>query len=163
MITQAPSTTPAQAYPPPVVRTAAMLWLFAVAAGAFEATLMVAGALADGAAFAELLPGIAFRLAVFTTAVLLALRLRAGANWARWTLAATLGVLGTLSLVVEPARWLLDGGSIAAALAEAGVVDLMFMGSRSLHLLAVLGAVTLMFQPRANAYFRVRAARGTSA
>ncbi|MDF2708816.1 MAG: hypothetical protein K0R62_4468 [Nonomuraea muscovyensis] len=167
MITHAPSSTPATAAPadpPPVVRTAAMLWLFAVAAGAFEATLMVAGALADGAALGELLPGIAFRLAVFTAAVLLALRMRAGANWARWTLGVTLGVFGTLSLVVEPARWLLDGGSLGAALAEAGVVDWVFMGSRSLHLLAVLGAVTLMFQPRANAYYRERrAVRGASA
>lgn len=163
MITHAPSATAAETGPPPVVRTAAMLWLFAVAAGAFEATLMVTGALADGAAFGELLPGIAFRLTVFTAAVLLALRMRAGANWARWTLAVTLGVFGTLSLVVEPVRWLLDGGSVAAALAEAGVVDLVFMGSRSLHLLAVLGAVTLMFQPRSNAYFRDRAVRRTSA
>ncbi|WP_101789238.1 hypothetical protein [Nonomuraea indica] len=163
MITHAPSAATAQADPPPVVRTAAMLWLFAVAAGAFEATLMVTGALADGAALGGLLPGIAFRLAVFTAAVLLALRMRAGAGWARWTLAVTLGVFGTLSLVVEPARWLLDGGSVAAALAEAGVVDLVFMASRSLHLLAVLGAVTLMFQPRSNAYFRDRAALGASA
>jgi hypothetical protein len=46
--------------------------------------------------------------------VLLALRLREGRNWARLTLAVGLGIFGTLSLVVEPVRWLLDGGSAAA-------------------------------------------------
>jgi hypothetical protein len=144
--------------PPHVVRTATMLWLFAVAAGAFEAALMVAGALFAGAPFGELLPGIAFRLAVFCTAVFLALRMRRGANWARWTLTGALGVFGTLSLVVEPARWLLEGGSITAAMAEFGIADWLFAGSRTLHLLAVLGAVALMFQSRANAYFRAGSA-----
>ncbi|NUW43237.1 hypothetical protein [Nonomuraea rhodomycinica] len=143
---------------PPAVLAAMSLWLFAVAAGAFEAVLIVTQMLSSGTAFGELLPQIAFRLGVFAAAVLLALRLREGRNWARLTLAVGLGVFGTLSLVVEPVRWLLDGGSIGDAVAAAGPMDLLFAGSRILHLLAVLGAVTLMFQPRANAFFRGRSA-----
>ncbi|NUR86022.1 MAG: hypothetical protein HOY71_18230 [Nonomuraea sp.] len=141
--------------PPPVVHAAAMLWLAAVAAGAFEAVLMIGRELYEGTSgVLDLLPGAGFRLAVFAGAVFLALRLREGHNWARLTLAGTLGVLGTLSLVVEPVRWLLDGGSIAEWAAGADALTWVFVVSRVLHLTAVLGAVTLMFQPRANAFFR---------
>ncbi|MEU0569686.1 hypothetical protein ABZ297_30510 [Nonomuraea sp. NPDC005983] len=136
---------------PPVVQAAALLWLCAVAAGAFEATLFVAR---DLSAFGELLPGLAFRVAVFATAIFLALRLRQGRNWARLTLAVGLGVFGTLSLVVEPVRWLLAGHSVGEAVAAADAMGLVFGASRILHLMAVLGAMVLMFQPRANAYFR---------
>ncbi|MEU6714932.1 hypothetical protein ABZ897_26005 [Nonomuraea sp. NPDC046802] len=140
--------------PPPSVQAAVTLWLTAVALGAFETVIMVSRTLLEGTAtIAELAPGVGFRLAVFAGAVYLALRLKGGANWARWTLAATLGVFGTLSLVVEPARWLLDGGSIAAAAAGADAVTWVFAISRTLHVAAVLGAVALMFQPRAAAYF----------
>ncbi|NUW37392.1 hypothetical protein HTZ77_39235 [Nonomuraea sp. SMC257] len=153
----APRTAPAD-QAPPVVLAATSLWLFAVAAGVFEAVLIVTQMLSSGTAFGELLPQIAFRLGVFAAAVFLALRLRAGRNWARLTLAVGLGIFGTLSLVIEPARWLLGGGSIGDALAAWAPMDFAFAGSRILHLLAVLGAVTLMFQPRANAFFRGRPA-----
>ncbi|MEV4081247.1 hypothetical protein ACIBI7_47540 [Nonomuraea fuscirosea] len=146
-----PATAPA---PPPVVHAAAMLWLSAVAFGAFEAALMIGEQLSEGTAVMDLLPGAGFRLAVFAGAIFLALRLRAGANWARWALAGTLGVFGTLSLVIEPVRWLLDGGSIAAAVSGADAMAWVFAASRILHIVAVLGALTLMFQPRAGAYFR---------
>lgn len=140
--------------PPPVVHTAAMLWLSAVALGAFEVVLMVGKELYEGTAATELLPNVGLRLAVFAGAVFLALRLKSGANWARWTLAGTLGVFGTLSLLIGPIEWLLSGGSIAEAVAGADAMSWLFTASRSLHVAAVLGAMALMFQPRANAYFR---------
>ena len=141
--------------PPPVVHTAAMLWLVAVAFGALETVLVVSEQLYTGAStLAELLPQVGIRLAVFAGAAFLALRLKAGANWTRPILAVTLGVFGTLSLVIGPVQWLLAGGSIAEAVAGADAMGLVFAGSRILHVVAVLGAVTLMFQPRANAYFR---------
>ncbi|MEV4358548.1 hypothetical protein ACWEPL_03315 [Nonomuraea sp. NPDC004186] len=147
--------TPRRADPPPVVHTAAMLWLVAVAFGALETVLVVSEQLYTGAStVAELLPQVGIRLAVFAGAAFLALRLKAGANWARWTLGVTLGVFGTLSLVIGPVQWLLAGGSIAEAVAGTDAMGLIFAGSRILHVVAVLGAVTLMFQPRANAYFR---------
>lgn len=147
--------TPRGTDPPPVIQTAAMLWLVAVAFGALETVLVVSGQLYTGAStLAGLLPQVAIRLAVFAGAAFLALRLKAGANWARLTLAVTLGVFGTLSLVIGPVQWLLAGGSIAEAVAGADAMGLIFAASRILHVVAVLGAVTLMFQPRANAYFR---------
>ena len=140
--------------PPPVVHAAAMLWMAAVAAGAFEAVLAIGRELYEGTSVTDLVPGAAFRLAVFAGAVFLALRLREGRNWARLALAGALGVFGTLSLVMEPVQWLLDGGSVAEWAAGADALTWTFAVSRVLHLMAVLGAVTLMFQPRANAYFR---------
>ncbi|MGR6914096.1 hypothetical protein ACU635_07585 [[Actinomadura] parvosata] len=139
---------------PPVVHTAAMLWLAAVAFGAFEAVLMIGKLLHEGTPVLDLLPQAGFRLAVFAGAIFLALKLKGGANWARWTLAGTLGVFGTLSLVMEPIQYLLAGGSITGAMAGADAMTWAFAASRALHVLAVLGGVALMFQPRANAYFR---------
>ncbi|WP_219464422.1 hypothetical protein [Nonomuraea rhizosphaerae] len=137
--------------PPATVQAATTLWLVAVAAGVFETLLTVFFA-RQGMSAGELAAGVAVRLAVFCGAVFLALRLREGRDWARWTLAVTLGVFGTLSLVIGPIQWLLEGHPLSLAGIDA--TGLLFGGSRVLHVLAVLGAVTLMFQPRANAYFR---------
>ncbi|MGW0754292.1 hypothetical protein [Streptomyces sp. NPDC002587] len=140
-----------QVTPPTEVRTAFALWLTAVAAGAFETALMLGRVPAD-----EIGTGLVVRLTVFTAAVLVALRMRSGARWARLALAVGLGVLGSASLVVEPLRYLLDGGSPADALSRADALDLVFGASRTLHLATVLTAVALMFRPAANAYFRGR-------
>ncbi|TDC93988.1 hypothetical protein E1292_40360 [Nonomuraea deserti] len=157
MSTLTRQSTPQPTQPPPVVQTAATLWLAAVALGAFEAVLIVSGILGEGSAtLAELLPGLGFRLVVFAGATCLALRLRAGANWARWALAGTLGVFGTISLLIEPVEWLLAGGSISQAVAGMDTMGAVGAAARILHLAAVMGALALMFQPRANAYFRSR-------
>lgn len=147
--TRAAATGP---QPPAEVRTAWALWLTAVAAGAFETALMIARDPGDAAGV-----GLAVRLTVFTLAVLTAFRMRSGARWARVALAVGLGVVGTASLVVEPLGYLLDGGSLFAALSGADAPDLVFGASRTVHLAAVLTAVALMFRPAANAYFRERA------
>ncbi|MEU7728077.1 hypothetical protein AB0B78_22975 [Streptomyces sp. NPDC040724] len=138
--------------PPAPVRAAFALWVTAVAAGAFETALMVGRDPAEGFGV-----GLAVRLAVFTAAVLVAVRMRRGAGWARIALAIGLGVLGTASLVVEPLGFLLDGGSLADALARADALEWVFGVSRTVHLAAVLTAVALMFRPAANAFFRERA------
>ncbi|MCX4957144.1 hypothetical protein [Streptomyces virginiae] len=135
--------------PPPAVRAAFTLWVTAVAAGAFETALMVGRDPAEGFG-----AGLAVRLVVFTAAVLVAVHMRRGAGWARITLAIGLGVLGTASLVVEPLGYLLDGGSLADALARADALEWVFAVSRTVHLAAVLTAVVLMFRPAANRYFR---------
>ncbi len=135
--------------PPAAVRAAYALWVTAVVAGAFETALMLSRGPADGAG-----AGLAVRLTVFTAAVLVALRMRRGAGWARITLALGLGVLGTASLVAEPLGYLLDGGSPADALARADALEWVFGVSRTVHLAAVLTAVALMFVPAANTYFR---------
>ncbi|MEU6768391.1 hypothetical protein ABZ916_38535 [Streptomyces sp. NPDC046853] len=142
---------------PPPVHAAFALWITAVMAGFFETVLMTGRLIADGDASAgELSGGLLLRMAVFSAAVLVAVQLRRGHHWARLTLTAGLGVLGTLSLVVEPVGWLADH-PLSDAFRDAGAVDVLFGASRVLHLSAVLTAMVLMFRPTANAWFRARA------
>ncbi|MFJ2768782.1 hypothetical protein [Streptomyces sp. NPDC087300] len=138
---------------PTAVRAAFALWLTAVAAGVFETVLAVAGAAADGSADGIAF-GLALRLAVFSAAVLVAVRMRRGAGWARLALTGGLGVLGTLSLVIGPVQWLADGHALADVFRDLDVLDVLFGASRVLHLAAVLTAVAFMFRPAANAWFR---------
>ncbi|MFE0171032.1 hypothetical protein ACFWZ2_01845 [Streptomyces sp. NPDC059002] len=140
---------------PPAVRAAFALWLVAVAAGVFETVLALVRMTADGDASAgELGGGLPLRMAVFSAAVLVAVRMRRGGNGARLALAGAFGVFGTLSLLTGPVRWFADGHGIGAAFQDVGVVDVLFGGSRVLHLAAALAAVVLMFRPAANAWFR---------
>ncbi|MEU5952875.1 hypothetical protein [Streptomyces sp. NPDC047525] len=145
--------------PPPAVRAAFALWITAVVAGFFETVLMVGRLISDGDTSAgEIAGGLLVRMTVFSAAVLVAVQLRRGRNWARLTLAVGLGVLGTLSLVVEPVRWLADH-PLGDAFRDLDVVDVLFGASRVLHLSAVLAAMVLMFAPTANAWFRARTAK----
>ncbi len=134
---------------PATVRYSFVLWLVAIAAGVFETTLIAAGSTLDG----DLLAGVAFRCAVFGGAAFAAVRMRAGRRWARVTLTAVLGILGTLSLVIAPVMFIVDGQSIFDALADAGTRTLLFGASRGIHVIAVLSAVGCMFRPAANTYF----------
>ena len=140
---------------PVAVRKARAVWLVAIGAGVFETVLMVAsGRAAEGAVI-----GVVVRAVVFAAAVLVVLRMFSGRRWARWVLTGTLGFLGTLSLTVDPLRWLAEGNSINELLRGSGAVDLLFGGSRVVHVAAVLYGCVLMFVPSANAYFRTRPRR----
>lgn len=144
---------------PRPVRTAFVLWVTAVAAGAVETVLAVGRMLADGSGSAgEIAAGLALRLAVFAAALLVARRMLQGRGWARLALTVGLGIVGMASMVVEPVRALADGRSPGEALEQADALDLSFGACRVLHVTAVLVAVVLMFLPAANAYFRARPA-----
>jgi hypothetical protein len=135
---------------PAAVRVAFVMWLVAVGAGVFETVLVVAsGRAGDGA-----VAGVAVRGVVFALALVAALRMRDGRRWARVALVAGLGVFGLLSLVVAPVRWLLDGNSVGRLVAGSGTADLLFGGSRLLHVAAVVAGCALMFTRAANAWFR---------
>jgi hypothetical protein len=135
---------------PAAVRAAFTMWLVAIAAGVFETVLVVAsGRAGSGAAV-----GVAIRAVVFIAAAVVAARMLAGRRWARWTLAIGLGVVGTLSLVVDPALWLIHGNSLAKLVAHAGVIDLLVGGSRIVHVCAVVAGCVLMSVSSANEYFR---------
>ncbi|MFE0107061.1 hypothetical protein [Streptomyces sp. NPDC059009] len=143
---------------PAPVHAAFVLWLVAVAAGAFETVVAVVDRAtgADGSlgSLGSLAGGVALRMAVFSAAVLLAVQLRRGRNWARCALTVGLGVFGALSLVIGPVQWLADGHGVGDAVTDLSVADVLFGASRVLHLAAVLTAVVLMFRPAANAYFK---------
>ncbi|GIE98519.1 hypothetical protein Ari01nite_59840 [Paractinoplanes rishiriensis] len=130
---------------PVTVHTSFLLWMGALAAGCAEMLLHDAD-----------IAGVALRLTVYAVVVAVALRMRAGRNWARWVLAAGLGVVGTLSLVIDPVTWLLDGNSLVDAARRADLTGALVAVSRTLHVLCVWVAVPLMFGRRANAYFSGR-------
>lgn len=140
---------------PGPVRSAFVLWMIAIGAGVFETALAVVNLLAEGPVSpGEIVVGVGVRLVVFVVAGLFAIRMRQGRNWARVALALLLGVVGTLSLVIDPIQWLLAGNSLDTAVADLTLPDLLFATSRIVHLGAVLGAMVSMFRPVANAYFR---------
>ena len=136
--------------PPVSVRAAAGLWIAAVALGAVETVIVVGSSQAGDAPLA----GVVFRCVVYAAAVLTAVRMRAGRRWARVALALVLGIVGTLSLVIEPVSWLVDGNSLSATLDDADAAWWAIAGSRALHVGAVWAAVPLMFTSSANRYFR---------
>jgi hypothetical protein len=143
---------------PAQLQASYLLWLVAVGAGVFETALVVvdatSGAVGSAAGVAV---GVAVRLLVFVGLVYLAARLRQGRNWARVALAVLYGGIGTLSLVIGPVTWLAEGGSLADAVAAAGLGSVLFTASRVVHLGAVIAALILMFHPAANAYIRAAA------
>jgi hypothetical protein len=138
---------------PPVprpLRAAVVVWLAAVGAGVAETLVHLASSAAPG-------PGaLVVRAAIYAVVVALVLSLRTGRDLVRWSLALLLGVVGTLSLVVEPATWLAAGGSPVEYLAGAGAADLAIVALRLGHLACVAVALVLMFRPAANAFFRPR-------
>jgi hypothetical protein len=142
-------------YEPREVRTSAFLWLVAVAAGIFETGLVVIARVGDGQGLSsDLMSGVLLRLAVFTIAGILIVYLRQGRNWARLSLALLLGVLGTLSLVIGPVEWLLQGHALVDAARNASLTTVLFASSRVTHVTAVLSATFFMFRPGAAGYFR---------
>jgi hypothetical protein len=108
----------------------------------------------DGAETGGIIAGVAVRTVVFAVAIFLALRLHQGRNWARMALAVLLGVFGSLSLLIDPVRWLAAGNSLSDAMAAADATAVLFASSRVVHLAAVFGAMVLMFRPAANTFFR---------
>ncbi|WP_117214654.1 hypothetical protein [Allorhizocola rhizosphaerae] len=129
---------------PKPIQAAFGLYLFALAAGVFETALMTAGR-----PLSETAAPIAIRIVITTVAVVIALRMRSGRNWARITLAVALGLVGTLSLVYDPIVSLIDG----TLTAPTGATEIAFTASRALHTLAVLTATTLMFHPTTHRHF----------
>jgi hypothetical protein len=135
---------------PAPVQGAFLAWLGAIAAGVAETAVRVG---TEPWSFAE----VALRVAIYCAAVCVFVLMRAGRNWARLVLTVVLGVVGTLSLVIEPVAWLADGNSLGDAIARAGAADWAIALSRGAHLAAVVVAMVLMYVPAANRYFRGRA------
>ena len=137
---------------PGAVQTAFVLWLVAVGAGVAEVIVRVIDSLAAGAGVG--VGGIVIRAVVYTAVIYVATRMRVGKRWARNTLAIVLGVVGTLSLVIDPIAWLAAGNSLREVFAETDLLLAFVAPIRGVHLAAVFGALVFMFRPAANAYFR---------
>lgn len=142
---------------PQALRIAFYLWIVAIAAGVFETLLVVASALFDDASLSggeDFVPGVIIRLIIFSIMTFVAVQMYKGKNWARFTISILLGILGLLSLIIQPVMWLLEGHAITDAFTSLNIYSALFMTSRMLHVVAVIGATILMFLPSSNIYFR---------
>jgi hypothetical protein len=147
---------------PKEVQASFLLWLTAVAAGVLETIIRVIDALAMGWASGSggqtdvtgAISGVVVRVIVYTLVVYIITRMRLGKRWARLSLAVLLGVIGTLSLVIDPISWLAGGISLSEVFTEADLLFFLIAPIRTVHLAAVIAALALMFLPAANTYFR---------
>jgi hypothetical protein len=141
---------------PREVQAAFLLWLTAVAAGVVETIIRVINSLfVDSGSGGEAdVTGVVIRVIVYAIVVYIITRMRLGKRWARLTLAVLLGVLGTLSLVIDPISWLAAGNSIGEVFTQADLLFAFVAPVRAVHLAAVITALVLMFLPTANTYFR---------
>ena len=147
---------------PKEVQASFLLWLTAVTAGVLETIIRVIDALALGWASGSggqtdvtgVISGVVIRVIVYTLVVYIITRMRLGKSWARLTLAVLLGVIGTLSLVIDPISWLAEGNSLREVFTEANLLFFLIAPIRTSHLAAVIAALVLMFLPAANTYFR---------
>jgi hypothetical protein len=143
---------------PREVQASFLLWLTAVAAGVLETIIRVIDAsligLASGSGGEADVIGVVIRVIVHAVAVYIIAQMRLGKRWARLTLAVLLGVIGTLSLVIDPISWLAGGNSLREVFTEADLLFVFVAPIRAVHLAAVITALVFMFLPAANNYFR---------
>jgi hypothetical protein len=97
---------------------------------------------------------VVIRVIIYTVVVYIITQMRLGKRWARLTLAGLLGVIGTLSLVIDPISWLAGGNSLSEVFTQADLLFFLIAPIRIVHLAAVIAALVLMFLPSANTYFR---------
>lgn len=144
----APSTLARTRGTPQVVVLSTALWLGAILAGVTETLVRLAGPVPPTPD--ELLT----RGGIYLVLAVLVVGLRSGSDALRWTVLLVLGVLGMLSLVVEPAGALLDGATVSGFLATASGPELVAAALRILHVAEVLAAAALLFHPAARRFFR---------
>ena len=145
---------------PKEVQASFLLWLTAVAAGVLETIIRVIYSLLMGlgsggeAVVSGAFSSVVIRMIVYTLVVYIITRMRLGKRWARLSLAVLLGVIGTLSLVIDPISWLAGGNSLREVFTEADLLFVFIAPIRVVHLATVIAALVFMFLPAANTYFR---------
>ncbi len=144
---------------PKEVQASFLLWLTAVAAGVLETIIRVIDSLSAGSGSGgeadAAISGVFIRTIVYVVVVYVIAQMRLGKRWARLTLAVLLGVIGTLSLVIDPISWLAGSNSLREVFAEADLLFAFVAPIRAVHLAAVISALVFMFLPAANNFFRV--------
>ncbi|MFD6220294.1 hypothetical protein [Nocardia asteroides] len=127
--------------------------LTALAAGAAEGLLRaVRGGGEFGATAAGLLP----RLAIYLVVAAVALVMLNGSRVARALLTVGIGVVGLLSLIIEPVAVLLSADDYAVLFGELAPSSAVLVGCRTVHILAVLVAIAAMYTPAAHRWFTQR-------
>lgn len=133
---------------PAAVNTSVALWFTAIGCGVAETLVRFATPVPPGPV------ALAVRFAIHLGLAGLVLGLYSGRDAVRWAVALLMGLLGTVSLVVEPLRWLAAGGAVPEFLAAADGPTIVIVVLRAVHVLAVLAALVAMFRPGADRWFR---------
>ncbi|MET8799208.1 hypothetical protein ABZV91_22710 [Nocardia sp. NPDC004568] len=136
---------------PAAVTTAFIALVAAVGFGIAE-TAIRGALLGDAANIGALTGGWLLRSGIYLVVLVVAWRMLRGERWARNLLTVGIGVLGTASLLVEPVRMLMDGGTGVFADMSATTVSVAL--TRVGHLGAVTLAIPAMHTPGARAWFR---------
>lgn len=139
---------------PQSVTNAALLWTTAVVAGVIETVFVVSDIAQESGMDDGVWTSLGVRGAVYVGVMVIVALFASGRRWARWVLAVLLSLIGLASLVVEPARLLMDGTPFIEAFGGDGDLMMGVFVARMLHIAAVLVATAVMFSPSANAYFR---------
>jgi|SRR5688572_15064505 hypothetical protein len=131
------------------------LWMGAILAAIVELGVSLAIMPGGAVAAAEVRAAeISVRVVAYAVLLALALAMRGGSNLARHLLALAFGVFGTISLVIEPSSWLLQGGDVPAFLADADGPMWVMILSRIAHVICVVAGTALMYRPADRSYFR---------
>lgn len=138
---------------PASVRRATTAWSIAVACGVIESGLAVLRAASENALGSDVASQLAIRLPVFAIAGVLIFHFARGRRWARTSLTVMLSVLGLASMVVPAALEIAGGATPVGALGGDGPFAWPFLLVRLIHIVGVVAATWLMFQPTANRYF----------
>ncbi|GAA4840519.1 hypothetical protein GCM10023310_18040 [Paenibacillus vulneris] len=143
---------------PQEVKKSFLFWLVAIAAGVFEMVIAVTELLSrDSGPGNSLFIAVGIRTIIFAALIYIIVKMYRGRNWARIVLAVLLGGIGTLSLLIDPVKWILEGNSLEKALDGMTLYSILFGISRMVHLASVIIAFILMFRPAANKYYRAAA------
>lgn len=139
---------------PSDIKKSYLLWLVAVGAGVFEMAIAVTQMLSSGSeAGMGIMIQVGIRSLIFAAFVYVIVKMQRGNQWARIVLTILLGGIGTVSLLMDPIQWLMEGNSLDTALTGMTVSSTLFGISRIVHLASVIAALIFMYRPSANKYF----------
>lgn len=144
--------------PPFSARLSTGMWFLAIGAGAAETVVAAVGAIGS-MPWSALVAQVALRIVLYGGLFVVIDRyFRQGHRWSRTLLAVLLGGVGLATLLVGPVEWLVTNGNFSQL--EFSLGSLTFAAIRCVHIMAVVAAVALMYQPDANLWFRRKPTHG---
>ncbi|MEU6828468.1 hypothetical protein ABZ894_07420 [Nocardia beijingensis] len=141
--------------PPRAVRVAFVALVVALVAGGAEAIARAARDFptADPASLAT---GLGLRIAIYLLVLAVAARMTRGDRWARLLITIGIGVFGLLSLIIEPLAAAMSANEFRDLFRDASPVALLLAALRTVHVVAVLIAISALYTRTARRYFRGR-------
>ncbi|MBF6337687.1 hypothetical protein IU450_17555 [Nocardia abscessus] len=143
------------AEPPRAVRVAFIALVVALLAGAAEAVVRAALAFPE-ADPANLAAGLGTRAAIYLLVLAVAVRLTHGDRWARLLITVGIGVVGLLSLIIEPLATAMSAEELRDLFRDVSAASLLLAALRAVHVVAVLFAIPALYTRAARRYFRKR-------